>query len=74
MKVEPGDLIIDKNMNRTLTILSVEKIPYIGYANTNFYYDEIQYMDSKEEQGKINKVYEYELDSWNGIELIKANK
>lgn len=74
MKVEPGDLIIDKNMNRTLTILSVEKVPHIGYANTNFYYDEIQYMDSKEEQGKINKVYEYELDSWNGIELIKANK
>ena len=74
MKVEPGDLIIDKNMNRTLTVWSVEKVTHMGYANTKFYYDEIQYMDSKEEQGKINKVYEYELDSWNGIELIKANK
>lgn len=74
MKVEPGDLILDKNMNRTLTVLDVKKMTYIKYGNHDVEYDMIHYMDSKEPQGTIQKVFEYELDSWVGIQLIKANK
>lgn len=73
MKVNPGDIIIDKKLNRTLTVLSVEKTTFASLGNYDMVYDLIQYMDSSKEQGEVNKLYEYELDVWDGIELIKAN-
>jgi hypothetical protein len=74
MKLQPGDLIIDKNLNRTLTILSVETKPYMSIGDYKVEYDLIRYMDSKEQQGKVKQVWQYELDVWQGLELLRANK
>ena len=74
MKVKPGDLIIDKNLNRTLTVLSVNKTVYASYGSYKMEYDMIQYMDSTQSQGTINTILDYELDAWRGIQLIPANE
>jgi hypothetical protein len=74
MKVEPGDLIIDKKLNRTLTVLAVEKATFASISNYNVEYNLVSFMDSSQSQSTVNKVYEYELDAWVGIELIRASK
>jgi hypothetical protein len=74
MKVNPGDIIIDKKLNRTLTVLDVEKTSYASIGNYNVEYDLVCFMDSSQSQSIVNKVYEYELDVWDEIELIRVSK
>lgn len=74
MKLNPGDIIIDKNFNRVLTVLDVKRMTYINYGNCHMEYDMIHYMDSSQPQGIVQKVFEYELDSWVNVELLRANK
>lgn len=74
MKVKPGDVIFDKNLNRTLTVLNVTKTLYASYGNYKMEYDMIEYMDSSQSQGTINSVLEYELDSWVGLQLLRVNE
>ena len=74
MKVNPGDLIIDKKLNRTLTVLGVEKASFASIGNYNVEYNLVSFMDSSQSQSIVNKVMEYELDVWDGIELIRVSK
>jgi len=73
MKLNPGDIIIDKKFKRTLTILEVNKITGIAIGNTKIEYDYVSYMSSSEPQGLVLNSYDYEFDSWAGIEVIKVN-
>jgi hypothetical protein len=73
MKLHPGDIIIDKAAKRTLTILEVNRITGIAIGNTNIEYDYVSYMSSDCPQGQVLGSYDYEFDSWTGIEVLKAN-
>lgn len=73
MKLNPGDIIIDKAGNRTLTILNVEEIVGVSIGETQVKYDYVSYMSSDKPQSHIFKSFAYEFDAWRGIEVIKAN-
>jgi hypothetical protein len=72
MKLNPGDIIIDKNFKRTLTVLEVEEVVGISLGLTEIKYDHVTYMSSDQPQGHVLKSYDYEFDAWVGIELLKA--
>jgi hypothetical protein len=73
MKLNPGDIILDKAAQRTLTVLKVEEMVAISIGETNVKYDYVSYMSSDQPQGHISYSYSYEFDAWKGIEVLKVN-
>ena len=73
MKLNPGDIIIDKAGNRTLTILNVEEMVGLSIGETKIKYDHVSYMSSDQPQGHVLYSFAYEFDNWAGIEVIKVN-
>jgi hypothetical protein len=73
MKLNPGDIIIDKAAKRTLTVLKVEEMVAMSIGETNVKYDYVSYMSSDEPQGAVLHSYSYEFDAWRGIEVLTVN-
>ena len=73
MKLNPGDIILDKAGKRTLTVLKVEELIGIAIGQTEVKYDYVSYMSSDQPQGQVLHSYAYEFDAWRGIEVIKVN-
>ena len=74
MKLKPGDLVIDKNFNRTLTILDVKQEVYMSIGEHIVKYERIHYSASDEPLGKINIAWDYELDVWTNLELLRVKE
>jgi len=72
MKLEPGDIIIDKAAKRTLTILNVEEMVGLSIGETKVKYDHVSYMSSDQPQGNVLYSFAHEFDNWRGIEIIKV--
>lgn len=74
MKVEPGDLLIDKGFNRILTIIDVKSEIAFSIGEYKNIYDKIYYLSSDLPSGMIESAWDYELDAWSNIELVRVSK
>ena len=75
MKLNPGDLIIDKNFNRTLTVIDVARDQVlITFGQYEQKHDLVYYKDSLCSIGEVKQNYAYEFDRWAGIEVLKVQE